>query len=56
MPVGEEFTAEMIENFLLHSGYTEPSLVAMRPKYDRIIARMRERGFGDLASDMAVTA
>jgi len=45
----------MIETFLLHSGYTEPSLRAMRPEYDRIIRRMRERGFGDLSSDMAVT-
>lgn len=53
--VAEGLTAEMIENFLLHSGYTEPSLVAMRPKYDRIIRRMRKRGFEDLSSDMAVT-
>ena len=26
----------------------------MRPKYGRFIRRMRERGFEDLASDMAV--
>ncbi len=45
----------MIEIFLLHSGYTELSLRAMRPKYDRIIRRMRERGFEDMSSDMAVT-
>ena len=43
-----------IETFLLHSGDTELSLRAMRPKYDRITG-MRERGFGDLSSDMAVT-
>jgi hypothetical protein len=53
--VAGELTHETIEGFLLHSGYTEPSLAAIRPKYDRIIRRMGERGFDDLSSDMAVT-
>ena len=53
--VTDVLTNEVIENFLLHSGFTEPSLVAMRPKYDRIIRRMRERGFEGLTSDKAVT-
>ena len=43
-----------IEDYLVCSGYTEPSLVAMRPKYDRIIRRMRQRGFDDLGSDSAM--
>jgi hypothetical protein len=53
--MAECLTSEIIETFLLNSGYTELSLRPMRPKYDRIIRRMRERGFGDLSSDMAVT-
>jgi hypothetical protein len=53
--VADVLTPEAIENFLLHSGYTEPSLAAMRPRYDRIIRRMRDRGFEGLTSDMAVT-
>ncbi|MHB1504931.1 MAG: hypothetical protein ACYCTL_13310 [Acidimicrobiales bacterium] len=48
-------THEMVENFLLMAGFTEPSLVEMRPKYDRIIRRMHECGFDDLGSDMAVS-
>lgn len=48
-------TREAVENYLVSSGYTEPSLVAMRPQYDRIIRRMSERGFDDLGSDMAVS-
>lgn len=47
-------TREVVENFLLGAGYMEPSLVKMRPKYDRIIRRMRERGFDDLSSGEAV--
>ena len=46
---------ETLERFLLDSGYTEPSLVVMRPKYHRIIHRMHERGYDALNSDMAVT-
>lgn len=47
-------TRQSLEDCLVKWGYTEPSLVEMRPKYERVIRRMRERGFDDLDSDMAV--
>jgi len=47
-------TRQSLEDYLVQGGYTEPSLVKMRPKYERVIRRMHERGFDDLDSDTAV--
>ncbi len=44
-----------IEGFLLRSGYIEPSLEKMRPKYPRVRRRMGELGFYDLGSDLAIS-